>query len=102
MDERTSRLIEYTVEALLVAWLGYLFFYQNYLLYRWHRGLPLPSKTPFLIAGIFAGALLFWYEWSKFERDLEKRRRASLESGISTASKNPNSESSINSPEDAP
>ncbi|ASJ07486.1 hypothetical protein [Thermococcus pacificus] len=80
MDERTSRLIEYTAEALLVSWLSYLFFYQNYLLYRWHRGLPLPSKTPFIIAGIIVGALLFLYEWFKFERELEKKHRTASES----------------------
>ncbi|AFL95847.1 hypothetical protein CL1_1650 [Thermococcus cleftensis] len=78
MEERTRRLIEYTVEALLVAWLSYLFFYQNYLLYRWHRGLPLPSKWPFFLAGVLVGALLFWYEWNKFQ--MEEKSVAPVES----------------------
>jgi H+/Cl- antiporter ClcA len=76
MDEKTSRLIEYTIEGFLVAWLGYLFLYQNYLLYHWHRGLPLPSRFPFVVAGIILGALFFWYEWSKFGRELEKRNHS--------------------------
>jgi H+/Cl- antiporter ClcA len=76
MDEKTSRLIEYVAEAVLVAWLSYLFFYQNYLLYHWHRGLPLPSKVPSVVAGIAAGVLLFLYEWFKFQKELEKNNVA--------------------------
>ncbi|WP_240910575.1 hypothetical protein [Thermococcus sp. GR6] len=72
MEEKDKRLIEYTVEALIVAWLSYLFFYQNYLLYNWHRGLPLPSKWPFLLVGIGIGALFFWNEWRKFEKELSE------------------------------
>ncbi|WP_297420824.1 hypothetical protein [Thermococcus sp.] len=68
MDAKTSKLIELTVEALLIAWLGYLTIYQNYLLYNWHRGLPLPSRYLSLIAGILMGLAFFWYEWDKFER----------------------------------
>ncbi|ASJ09581.1 hypothetical protein A3L11_10205 [Thermococcus siculi] len=86
MEERDSRLIEYTIEALLVAWLGYLFLYQNYLLYHWHRGLPLPSRFPFVVAGIILGILFFWYEWSKFEKELEKRSHA--ETAVPVVSKN--------------
>ena len=73
MDEREQRLVEYSIEALLVAWLSYLFFYQNYLLHNWHRGLPLPSKVPFLILGVIVGGLFFWYEWSRFEKEFQKR-----------------------------
>ncbi|WP_297464654.1 hypothetical protein [Thermococcus sp.] len=68
MDRKTGKLIEITVEGLLIAWLSYLFLYQNYLLYRWHRGLPLPSRIPFLLLGVLAGGIFFWYEWSKLDR----------------------------------
>ncbi len=98
MDERTSRLIEYTVEGLLVAWLGHLFIYQNYLLYKWHRGLPLPSRLPFITLGIILGALFFWYEWSKFERELEKKSHAASESAVPVVSRS----SSSNPPQDTP
>jgi len=54
-----TKLLEYGVEAVVVSWLGYLFLYQNYLLYNWHRGLPLPSRWPFLIGGVVMGALFF-------------------------------------------
>ena len=62
MDERWKKLTEYTIEALLIAWLGYLFLYQNYLLYHWHRGLPLPSKTPYEILGVLMGATFLAFE----------------------------------------
>jgi len=74
VDEKEQRLIEYSIEAVVIAWLAYLFFYQNYLLHSWHRGLPLPSKLPFLVAGIVVAALFFWYEWTRFERELEGRK----------------------------
>ncbi len=70
MEERTIKTIEYSVEALLIAWLGYLFFYQNYILYTWHRGLPLPSRLPFVVTGVVLAALFFWYEYRKMEREL--------------------------------
>jgi H+/Cl- antiporter ClcA len=69
-----GKLVEYAVEALIIGWFVYLFAYQNYLLYHWHRGLPLPSKVPSVVAGIAAGVLLFLYEWFKFQRELEKNR----------------------------
>ncbi|WP_367884307.1 hypothetical protein [Thermococcus sp. JCM 11816] len=56
MEERWGgKIAEYIVEAVLIAWLGYLFLYQNYLLHNWHRGLPLPSKTPYIILGVLMG-----------------------------------------------
>jgi len=67
VEEREQRLIEYSVEAVIVGWLAYLFFYQNFLLYNWHRGLPLPSKWPSAVLGVVSGVLFFWYEWMKFE-----------------------------------
>ncbi len=79
MDARVSKLIELTVEALLIVWLGYLTIYQNYLLYNWHRGLPLPSRYPAIAAGILMGFAFFWYEWDRFER--ESAERASLPAG---------------------
>ncbi|ASI98737.1 hypothetical protein A3L02_03740 [Thermococcus celer Vu 13 = JCM 8558] len=71
MEERDKRLIEYSVEAVIMAWLAYLFFYQNFLLYRWHRGLPLPSRWPFALLGIVTGGMFLWYELVKLERELE-------------------------------
>ena len=72
MEERKWKIIEYTVEALLIGWLGYLFLYQNYLLYRWHRGLPLPSKWPFVVAGVLMGLAFFIYEMWKLAPRGEK------------------------------
>ena len=77
MDEKVSKLIELTVEALLIVWLGYLTIYQNYLLYNWHRGLPLPSRYPAIAAGILMGFAFFWYEWDRFERGSPSRPEAS-------------------------
>ncbi len=68
MEEKEKRLIEYSVEALLIGWLGYLFLYQNYLLYKWHRGLPLPEKWPFILAGIGMGLGFLLYELWKLEK----------------------------------
>ncbi len=65
MDERDRKIIEHAIWALLLAWFSYMFFYQNLLLYRWHRGLPLPSKWPFITAGIFVGLAYFLYKWEK-------------------------------------
>ncbi|QDA32492.1 hypothetical protein FH039_09410 [Thermococcus indicus] len=91
MDEKTGRFIEYAVEALVVTWLGYLFLYQNYLLYRWHRGLPLPSRFPFILLGVILGILFFWYEWNRFEKELAKREEAASESAIPVVSRSSNS-----------
>jgi len=67
-EERTLELIEYGVEALLLGAFTYLFAYQNYLLYRWHRGLPLPGKLPFVIVGIVVGSAFFLYKsWRMLE-----------------------------------
>ena len=68
MDEKVSKLIELTVEALLIVWLGYLTIYQNYLLYNWHRGLPLPSKWPFLMIALGIALLFLAYEIGKLEK----------------------------------
>ncbi|KUH33192.1 hypothetical protein APY94_06665 [Thermococcus celericrescens] len=100
MDEKTSRLIEYTVEALVVTWLGYLFLYQNYLLYRWHRGLPLPSRSPFILIGVILGILFFWYEWNKFEKELARREEAASEPAIPVVSRSSNPETEAGSPEE--
>lgn len=63
MEERWGgKIAEYIVEAVLIAWLGYLFLYQNYLLHNWHRGLPLPSKTPYIILGVLMGATFLAFE----------------------------------------
>ncbi|WP_461865818.1 hypothetical protein [Thermococcus sp.] len=62
MDERDKKIIEHAIWALLLAWFSYMFFYQNYLLYTWHRGLPLPSKWPFIFLGVGVGALFFAYK----------------------------------------
>nr|WP_231855811.1 hypothetical protein [Thermococcus peptonophilus] len=62
MKERWEKIAEYIVEAVLIAWLGYLFLYQNYLLHNWHRGLPLPSKTPYIILGVIMGITFLAFE----------------------------------------
>lgn len=69
MKERDWRIIEYTVEAILIGWLGYLFLYQNYLLYEWHRGLPLPTKWPFLLCGLAMGIIFLVYELWKLGKE---------------------------------
>ena len=68
MEERDWRIVEYVVEALLILWLGYLFLYQNYLLYNWHRGLPLPSKWPFIAIALGIALLFLAYEIGKLEK----------------------------------
>ncbi|WP_237698680.1 chloride channel protein [Pyrococcus yayanosii] len=65
MKEETKEFAMILVEAILIAWLGYLFLYQNYLLYRWHRNLPLPSRVPFLLAGIVMGLIFLWWQLRK-------------------------------------
>ncbi len=69
MEESEKRLVEYIVEAVIIAWLGYLFLYQNYLLYRWHRGLPLPDRWPFLMVSFGVALLFLAYEVGKLERE---------------------------------
>ncbi|WP_297437068.1 hypothetical protein [Thermococcus sp.] len=78
MDERTIKTIEYSAEALLIAWFAYMFFYQNYILHTWHRGLPLPSKLPFLLLGVLSGAIFFWYEYRKMEGELVVRKAENI------------------------
>jgi len=72
MEDKDWKLVEYTVEAFLIFWLGYMFLYQNYLLHTWHRGLPLPSKWPFMLISFGMAALFLWYEWSKLEAAIEE------------------------------
>jgi len=68
MEEKDWRIVEYVVEALLILWLGYMFLYQNYLLYNWHRGLPLPSKWPFFMIALGIALLFLAYEIGKLEK----------------------------------
>lgn len=74
MDKYTQKLIEEGFISLLLAWLSYLFFYQNLLLYKWQKGLPLPSKTPFVIAGILIGAGYFLYKWSRLKEKFKENK----------------------------
>ncbi|WP_297535543.1 hypothetical protein [Thermococcus sp.] len=76
MEERERKLVEYGVEALIIAWLGYLFLYQNYLLRNWHRGLPLPSRWPFELGGIAMGAAFFAYEYVKLMKKTEASEKS--------------------------
>ncbi|MFA4647411.1 hypothetical protein P8X24_09215 [Pyrococcus kukulkanii] len=54
-----------TIESLILMWFVYAFLYQNYLLYKWHRGLPLPSKMPFVLVGVASGLTFFIFEIDK-------------------------------------
>jgi hypothetical protein len=72
-DDKLLKAIGYGIEALLIGWLTYLFAYQNYLLYHWHRGLKLPSKLPFVIVGVLTALLFFAYEFYKLEKDSKRR-----------------------------
>ncbi len=69
MNERDKKIIEHGFWALLLAWFSYMFFYQNLLLYRWHRGLPLPSRLPFMIAGILVGLAYFRQRWDRITEE---------------------------------
>ncbi|WP_297501364.1 hypothetical protein [Thermococcus sp.] len=69
MKEKDWKVIEYVIEALLIWWLGYLFLYQNYLLHRWHRGLPLPAKWPFVLGGLAMASVFLAYEFWRLEKD---------------------------------
>ncbi len=68
MEEREKKLVEYGIEAVIIAWLGYLCLYQNYLLHKWYRGLPLPEKWPFALGGIAMGLAFLVYELWKLEK----------------------------------
>ncbi|AAL81056.1 hypothetical protein PFDSM3638_04670 [Pyrococcus furiosus DSM 3638] len=60
-DKKWNDGIILALETAFISWFTYAFLYQNYLLYKWHRGSPLPSKIPFVLAGIFVGlAFLAW------------------------------------------
>ncbi|AEC52264.1 hypothetical protein PNA2_1349 [Pyrococcus sp. NA2] len=59
-------------ESIVLGWFVYALSYQNYLLYKWHRGIPLPSKLPFVALGIVS-ALIF-LTW-KYRGCLECVRR---------------------------
>ena len=79
MEEKDWRIVEYVVEALLILWLGYMFLYQNYLLYNWHRGLPLPSKWPFFMIALGIALLFLAYEIGKLEKKPSPETKASPE-----------------------
>ncbi len=61
IDDKALRVIEYSLEALILGWLSYLLIYQNYLLYDWHRGLHLPSRGSFVVLGIVIGGAFLTY-----------------------------------------
>lgn len=78
MEEYQKKLIEAGIEGLIIMVLAYLFYYQNYLLYKWHRGLPLPSKIPFVIAGILTGAAYFIYKLYRIHPMMQKEKIADV------------------------
>ncbi|WP_240922818.1 hypothetical protein [Thermococcus sp. Bubb.Bath] len=79
-----GKLVEYAIEALLIGWFVYLFAYQNYLLYHWHRGMTLPSKTPSLLAGIISGLAFFAYESYKLLKPAGSKSPGEISPGISS------------------
>ncbi len=81
-EQKALDLIEYGVEALLLGAFTYLFAYQNYLLYRWHRGLPLPSKLPFLLIGVVVGLGFFLYKSWKILKEPEIKPQDSEEQSL--------------------
>jgi len=71
-ENKLLKTVEYVVEAAILSWLSYLLIYQNYLLYRWHRGLRKPSKVYFILAGVLIAAAFLTYEFIRlFGRDEE-------------------------------
>lgn len=86
MDEDGAlKVIEYSLEALLLGWFTYLFAYQNYLLYKWHRGMTLPSKTPALVLGVMVGGAFLAYElWKMLNAEIQGQKEPE-ESGNETA-----------------
>lgn len=78
----TLKLIEYCIESFVVGWLIYLTSWQNYLLYNWHRGLPYPSKAPFLLLGISSGTGVFFYLLQKMKKIEEKKHEEKKGSDI--------------------
>lgn len=72
---RLLKTAEYIVEAIVLGWFSYLLIYQNYLLYKWHRGLPKPSKEYFVLAGFLIAATFLAYELlNLFNREQEKKK----------------------------
>ena len=62
----TKRIIEDVVIGLIVLIFLKEVFYKNYLMYKWHRGLNLPSKIPFYLISIvivLGLAYLEYREW---------------------------------------
>ncbi|WP_050543016.1 hypothetical protein [Thermococcus zilligii] len=96
-----GKVVEYSVEALLIGWFAYLFAYQNYLLYRWHRGLELPQKLPFILVGSLAGLLFFVYEIGQLLKAMSRKPPAPAAPSETTASEEetgPANESEFASP----
>ncbi|MFA4640154.1 hypothetical protein [Pyrococcus kukulkanii] len=65
LTKRWGDILITTIESLILMWFTYAFLYQNYLLYRWHRGLPLPSKAPFILVGVASGLVFFVFKIDK-------------------------------------
>ncbi|WP_048146969.1 hypothetical protein [Pyrococcus abyssi] len=59
------------IEALIIGWFSYAFSYQNYLLYKWHRGMVLPSKTPFVLIGVIAALIFLGWKYRETIRNLK-------------------------------
>ncbi|MDV3104475.1 hypothetical protein [Thermococcus waiotapuensis] len=96
-----GKVVEYSVEAVLIGWFTYLFAYQNYLLYRWHRGLELPPKLPFILVGSLAGLLFFVYEIGRLLKATSRKLPASAapsETPVSEEETGPADESEFTSP----
>ncbi|USS40333.1 hypothetical protein NF865_08405 [Thermococcus aggregans] len=74
MKEYQKKLVEAGVEGVIIMVFSYLFYYQNYLLYKWHRGLSLPSKIPFAIAGILTGAAYLMYKLYRIYPLMQKEK----------------------------
>ncbi|CUX77469.1 hypothetical protein CHITON_0690 [Thermococcus chitonophagus] len=65
LKKRWKDVLITAIESLILMWFIYAFLYQNYLLYKWHRGLPLPSKLPFILVGVASGLAFFFFEIDK-------------------------------------
>lgn len=78
MEEYQKKLIEAGIEGAIITVLAYLFYYQNYLLHKWYRGLPLPSKIPFMVAGILTGAAYFIYKLYRTYPMMQKEKIADV------------------------
>ncbi|KUK16676.1 MAG: Uncharacterized protein XD54_2033 [Thermococcus sibiricus] len=78
MKKYQKKLIEAGIEGAIITVLAYLFYYQNYLLHKWYRGLPLPSKIPFMVAGILTGAAYFIYKLYRTYPMMQKEKIADV------------------------